>query len=134
MWLFSRSLPLNHHFYQAYHLRSVTALSPQGKDKSSPLSHIVHILSHIMLNGNTVYCRNSTDSCRISWDTYQAVKGDISLLSVLPLTHPEGKYREILCLLKNPQTPQVSCRLSAPQTSQEWKSTSKTTIWSNRNK
>ena len=26
------------------------------------------------------------------------LRGDISLLSVLPLTHSEGKYLEILCL------------------------------------
>lgn len=33
----------NHHFYQVYRPSSVTALCPQGTDKSSALSHGAHM-------------------------------------------------------------------------------------------
>lgn len=46
-FFFKQVISLNRHFYQAYRWSSVTALSPQGKDKSSPLSHVTHTYSAI---------------------------------------------------------------------------------------
>ena len=37
----------NRHFYQAYRLSGVTVFSPQGKDKSSSLSHVAHTYSAV---------------------------------------------------------------------------------------
>lgn len=49
----------------------------------------------------------TADSCTIAGDTYQVVKGDVSLLSALPLTLSQGTHLDTLCLVKNPQTSQV---------------------------